>query len=126
MVKERILIVGLDPKRIQFGGERGLTAEKVSAAGDVTNARLAALGHDVQAWLIAPDATVEPLVELLEKGDFSVILVAAGLRGLPEHTLLFETIMNVIHKRAPSASLCFNSRPTDAFDAIMRHIKSSE
>ena len=55
-----------------------------------------------------------------EKVD--IILVAAGLRGLPEHTLLFERVMNIIHQDAPSASLCFNSDPTNAFDAVFRHL----
>lgn len=119
---KRILIVGLDPKRIDFGPERGLTPESVSAVGDAVNDRLIALGHDVQSWLIAPDAAVEPLVEFLETHKFDVILIAAGLRGLPAHTLLFENIMNVVHQQAPSAALCFNSHPSNALDAILRHI----
>jgi len=123
MSKKRILIVGFDPNRIQFGSERGLTSESVNAAGTATNDGLAALGHDVQSWLISPDATTEPLLTLLQEQQFDVILVAAGIRGLPEHTLLFESIMNVIHHQAPSASLCFNSHPTNALETILRHVQ---
>jgi hypothetical protein len=123
MSKKRILIVGFDPNRIQFGSERGLTSDSVNAAGKATNDRLTALGCDVHSWLISPDATTEPLLTLLQEQQFDVILVAAGIRGLPEHTLLFESIMNVIHHWAPSASLCFNSHPTNALEAILRHVQ---
>jgi len=123
MLRKRILIVGFDPHRIQFGNERGLTSDSVSATGKAVNDRLSALGHEVQSWLISPDSSVDPLSTLLQKQEFDVILVAAGIRGLPEHTLLFESIMNVIHQGASSASLCFNSHPTNALEAILRHIQ---
>ncbi|WP_214473188.1 hypothetical protein [Mesorhizobium sp. dw_380] len=125
MTKNRILIVGLDPHKIEFGSERGLTAEGVSATGQATNDRLEELGHIVDTWLIGPDANEQPLLDLLAARDFDVILVAAGLRGLPEHTLLFERIMNVIHQNARSATLCFNSKPDNALDAILRHIRDA-
>lgn len=122
MKKNKVLIVGLDPHKIQFGTERGLTAGSVSAAGQATNDKLQALGHSVETWLFGPDADEQPLVDLLAARDFDVILVAAGLRGLPEHTLLFENIMNVIHRNDRSANLCFNSSPENAFDAISRNL----
>ncbi|MBY5454390.1 MULTISPECIES: hypothetical protein [Rhizobium] len=121
MAKNRILIVGLDPHKIEFGSERGLSAEGVSATGRATNDKLEGLGHSVETWLIGPDANEKPLLDLLSRCDFDVILVAAGLRGLPEHTLLFERIMNVIHRNARSATLCFNSKPDNALEAILRH-----
>jgi hypothetical protein len=121
MTKKRILIVGLDPHTITFGPERGLTAESVSATGRVTSEKLEALGHTVESWLVGPDASEAPLRDLLRERQFDIVLVAAGLRGLPEHTLLFERIMNLIHQGAGRATLCFNNSPANALDAILRH-----
>ena len=119
-MSKKILIVGLDPHKIAFGPERGLTSEGVAATGQATTDKLLALGHEVQSWLIAPNDDEKSLIELLSRQEFDIILIAAGLRGLPEHTLLFEKIINVIHREGRSATLCFNSRPDNALDAILR------
>lgn len=120
-MSKKILIVGFDPRKISFGPERGLTTESVIATGQATTDKLLALGHEVKSWLIGPDADEKSLVDLLSNQEFDVILIAAGLRGLPEHTMLFERVMNVIHRYGRSATLCFNSRPDNALDAILRH-----
>lgn len=118
----KVLIVGFDPHKIAFGPERGLTSEGVAATGQATTDKLLTLGHEVESWLIGPNDDEKSLVELLSQRRFYIILIAAGLRGLPEDTLLFETVMNVIHRHGRSAALCFNGRPDNALDAILRYV----
>jgi hypothetical protein len=40
------------------------------------------------------------------------IMIPAGLRALPEHTALFEKVINMIHMQAPSTK--FASTPIQA------------
>jgi hypothetical protein len=37
-----------------------------------------------------------------------------------ERLLLFEKIINLIHRLAPQASICFNTTPADTAEAVQR------
>jgi hypothetical protein len=50
------------------------------------------------------------------------VLIGAGIRAMPGNFLLFEKLINVVHANAPQAKLCFNTRPTDTAEAVMRWI----
>jgi hypothetical protein len=50
------------------------------------------------------------------------VLIGAGLRQPGERLLLFEKIINLIHRLAPGASICFNTAPADSADAVRRWI----
>lgn len=43
-----------------------------------------------------------------------------GVRANPSNLLLFEKMINVVHKHAPRASLCFNTMPGDTAAAVRR------
>lgn len=58
--------------------------------------------------------------QALTEGPFVCAMIGAGLRVLPEHTVLFEKIINIIHGDAPAAKLCFNTRPDNTPDAVQR------
>lgn len=62
------------------------------------------------------------LLKALAEHTFDVILIGAGIRALPQHTLLFERIINVVHQNAPAAKLCFNTNPNDTLEAVQRWI----
>jgi hypothetical protein len=44
------------------------------------------------------------------------------LRPDPSQLLLFEKIINPVHALAPSASICFNTRPGDSVEAVQRWV----
>jgi hypothetical protein len=50
------------------------------------------------------------------------VLIGAGLRQPPERLLLFERIVNLIHRLAPKASICFNTTPADTAEAVQRWV----
>jgi hypothetical protein len=50
----------------------------------------------------------------------SIATIGAGIRALPEHTLLFERIINAVYQHAPAARLCFNTNPNDTVEAVQR------
>jgi hypothetical protein len=50
-------------------------------------------------------------------------MIGAGLRIVPPYFLLFERLINVIHRHAPASTmLCFNTSPTDTAEAVQRWV----
>jgi len=37
---------------------------------------------------------------------------------------LFETVINLVHRHAPQASIAYNATPADTYDAAARWIKT--
>jgi hypothetical protein len=50
-------------------------------------------------------------------------MIGAGLREGRERLVLFEKIINLVHRLAPGAPICFNSTPADSAEAVQRWIK---
>ena len=50
-------------------------------------------------------------------------VVGAGIRLQAKHHLLFETIVNLVHREAPAAAIGFNTTPLDTADAVLRFIE---
>jgi len=59
-------------------------------------------------------------IRLYGPNNYACILIGAGARIDSDEFLLFEKLINVVHKVAPGANLCFNTGPTDSIDAIKR------
>jgi hypothetical protein len=118
----KVLLVGLLPEVVDFRGFPGLTAEKLSATLAAQEAALRARGFDARWCLVDLGATAEEVVRaaLISEGPHEVVLVGAGVRTMPDHLLLFEKLLNAIHAHAPGAKLCFNTRPDDTVDAVLR------
>jgi hypothetical protein len=124
MAKKKVLLIGIDPKFIDpnLSTATGWDANRVRATAQDTNKRLMDLGYEVQGCLVDLGETVESVVsDTLSREKFDCIMVGAGIRALPHHTLLFEKIINTIHQKAPSSSkICFNTNPGDTVEAVLR------
>jgi hypothetical protein len=67
--------------------------------------------------------TVEQLIrDALAGGHFGLAMVGGGIRMIPEHTELFERVVNVLHELSPGIRLCFNTAPDNTVDALRRWI----
>jgi hypothetical protein len=70
------------------------------------------------------DPTRQKAVETLERhlasGDYACVVVGAGVRLPPQSVVLFEAIVNAIHRVAPATAIAFNTRPDDTADAAGR------
>ena len=59
----------------------------------------------------------------LSSSGYDYIMVGAGLRIVSPYFLLFEKLINVIHRHAPaSTKICFNTNPSDTADAVRRWV----
>jgi hypothetical protein len=123
--KKKVLLIGIDPKLIDSSmfTNTGWDANRVRAAGQDANKRLMELGYEVQSCLVDLGETAENVVsDILSKEKFDCIMIGFGIRGLPQHTVLFEKIINTIHHNAPPSStkICFNTNPSDTVEAVLR------
>src|ERR687895_810257 len=109
MTKKKILLIGIDPKLIDFSiyttTAAGWDANRVKAAAQDANKRLMELGYEVQGCLVDLGETAESVVsDTLSREKFDCIMIGFGIRILPEHTILFEKILNIINQKPPSSS----------------------
>jgi hypothetical protein len=123
MTKNKVLLTGIDPKLIDSSlvNTTGWDASRVQAAAQDAIKRLMDLGYEVQTCLVDFGETAESVVsDTLSREKFDCIMIGAGTR-IPQHTLLFEKIINTIHQKAPpSSKICFNTNPSDTVEAVLR------
>lgn len=116
-----VLLIGLDPKHVNFTDFPMLDEQKLSAGLKSEVERLNGLGYQAEWCLIDTGKTAEAMVlERLETKEFDCILIGAGVRTAPAHFLLFEKVINLVHAHAPRSKLCFNTKPTDSVEAVQR------
>lgn len=119
----RILLIGFDPALVDFSSMPGLDAEKVGRTLRAQEQRLRDLGFDAEWCLTDLGETAEAVVRAaLAAKPCDVVLIGAGVRAMPAHFALFERLINVVHEGAPRAKICFNTRPDDTEEAVLRWI----
>lgn len=122
----RVLLIGLEPTLVDFSSMPELDAAKVSQGLREQEQRLRDLGFDAAWCLTDLGATAEAVVRAaLAAKPYDVVLIGAGIRVLPAHFSLFERLINVVHEGAPQARICFNTRPGDTEEAVLRWIAIS-
>ena len=125
--KKRVLMVGFDPVLIDFSSPdfapQNLSADRVLSALRADSEQLRGLGYEVDSCLTDLGETAERVVEdKLRTKTYDCVLIGAGIRVIPGSFLLFEKLINVVHANAPQAKLCFNTKPSDTAEAVMRWV----
>lgn len=119
----RILLIGIEPTLVDFSSMPDLDAAKVSQGLRAQQQRLRDLGFDAAWCLTDLGATAEAVVRAaLAAKPYDVVLIGAGIRVLPANFALFERLINAVHEAAPRAKICFNTRPDDTQEAVLRWI----
>ncbi|MGD9670841.1 MAG: hypothetical protein AB7U75_17655 [Hyphomicrobiaceae bacterium] len=121
-----VLLVGLDPDIVDYSKSPvpGLTAAKVRAAVEAESSKLESLGYSVKSLYVDDGKTAEAvLANTLAADKYDCIMMGAGLRIVPPYFLLFEKLINVMHRQAPaSTKICFNTNPSDTAAAVRRWV----
>jgi hypothetical protein len=98
-----------------------MDAKKIQAAINLGLKQMIDRGWQAEACLIQHDATAGPAVERrLSATTYDCVVVGAGVRLPPKSLLLFETVINAVHKAAPNTYIAFNTVPEDSADAAAR------
>lgn len=123
MAKKSVLAIGIDPALVDYTALPQFTPQMFRSYIDAQIERVRGMGYDVTSCLIDLGDTAEAVsAQALKSRDFDCVLIGAGLRQPPERLLLFERIINLIHRLAPQASICFNTTPADTAEAVQRWV----
>ena len=126
----QVLLVGLQPEAVDYSDPalpQGMGAKKIWAGIDLALKQMTDRGWQADVCLIQPDATAGPTVEQrLATTTYDCVVIGAGVRLPPKNLLLFETIVNAVHKAAPNTSIAFNTVPDDSADAAARWLSATE
>jgi hypothetical protein len=124
---KRVLFVGQVPETVDFSDPElppGLDAAKIHAGISAVMQHMATRGWHADLCLVQPDATAAiALARQLKTTTYDCVVIGGGIRIPPKSLLLFETLINTVHKSAPDASIAFNTRPEDTADAAARWFK---
>lgn len=123
---KRVLLIGFDPEKVDFSDPAlppGMTVEKIRAGVKTALADMAARGWAEECCYIDPDETAVPTVTArLAASHYDCVVIGAGVRLPPRALVLFEALVNAIHRAAPHAAIAFNTRPEDSGAAAARWI----
>jgi hypothetical protein len=124
----RILFVGQKPESVDFSDPTlppGFDAVKINAGIAVAMAKIKERGWQGDSCMITPDAVGSAMLKkALSGASYECVVIGGGLRLPPKSLPLFETVLNVIHRAAPTAAIAFNTRPEDTADAAARALDS--
>lgn len=119
MAGARVLVVGVDPAKLQ-----GWDPEPVQAAIARGQARFHDHGIEADYCLVALDENPEGAVEVaLTSNDYSCVVIGGGIRTHEPLLGLFEKVVNLVRLHAPGAAIAFNSSPEDCADAALRWLR---
>ena len=125
---KKVLFVGQQPETVDFSDPAlppGLDAATIDAGIAVGMQQMAERGWHAELCLVRPDASAEPALERqLASTSFDCVVIGGGIRIPPKSLLLFERLLNAVHKSAPKASIAFNTTPQDTGDAAARWLKA--
>jgi hypothetical protein len=121
----RVLSIGLHPRSLDYSTlPDGVDEASLTARIERGNAALHEAGFDVVLCQVgtSPDTAEQLIRDALRGASFGLAMIGGGIRMIPEHTKLFERIVNVLHEDSPGIRLCFNTAPDNTADALRRWI----
>ncbi|WP_330231064.1 hypothetical protein OHA40_00370 [Nocardia sp. NBC_00508] len=120
-----VLSIGLHPSAIDYSRIPGLDEATLTARIAVGEQALHDAGFDIVSCLVEaePDAAEATLRDCAATKPFGIAMIGAGIRAMPEHTLLFERLVNVVNEISPGVKFCFNTSPETTIDALRRWIQ---
>ena len=122
----RILFVGQKPETVDFSDPSlppGFDAAKINAGIAVAVAKIKERCWEGTTCMITPDAAGAAMLErALQATSYDCVVIGGGLRIPPKSLALFETVVNIVHKAAPNATIAFNTKPEDTADAAARQL----
>jgi hypothetical protein len=117
----QVLVIGLDPARLE-----GWDPEPVLQGIARGQARFAELGIDAEMCLVDPaDDPDSAIEEALRRKAYDCVVIGGGIRKHEPLLPLFERVVNLVHRLAPTAAIAFNERPDDTADAALRWLSQA-
>jgi hypothetical protein len=123
-INDQVLFIGFLPEALTTEelAPLKLTVEEVAAQMERGWAAIQAQGVEGEMCGISkdPDEAEAELRKRFTGRSFGSALIGGGVRLLPQNTVLFERIVNVLIDLQPNIRLSFNTSPENALEAIRR------
>jgi DNA-binding LacI/PurR family transcriptional regulator len=120
-MKNKVLLIGLRSDSVDYEKWPQLTKETLESAFIQVVDELEQNGYEAVWCLTDQGETAEEQVKsALMNVSPDVVLIVAGVRTDPDLFLLFEKIINVVHKQSPNANIAFNQLPFDSVESVQR------
>jgi hypothetical protein len=123
----QVLFIGQQPETVDFADPAlppGFNAEKIHAGIAIAMRQTTERGWHADLCLVRPDTAAPTVERQLASKLYDVVVIGGGIRIPPKSLLLFEAVINAVHRGAPGASIAFNTRPEDTADAAARWLKA--
>lgn len=129
--KPKILLTGLNVHAEITDYFRQLygTPEEIQTKIDVDAARLQKAGYRHESYQLDdtdPETGLEWLQDRLGKETYGAIMIGSGLRLIPEQCALFEAVVDVCRRCAPTTPILFNNGPGTSCEAVQRRFGKFE
>ena len=130
---KRVLFVGQKPETVDFSDPAlppGFNAEKIHIGIAIGIAiginKLEERGWQADECMITPDERgCSTLEKQLTSTNYDCVVIGAGMRLPSKGLVMFEKVINLVHKAAPTAAIAFNTRPEDTADAAARWLQAN-
>jgi hypothetical protein len=123
-----VLFIGQEPETVDFSDPAlppGFDAKKIHSGIDAGMRQMSERGWHADLCLVRPDGSAPAAIELqLAVARYDCVVIGGGIRIPPKSLLLFEAIVNAVHKSATTARIAFNTRPEDTADAAARWLNA--
>ncbi|MFF0547040.1 hypothetical protein ACFYTF_29800 [Nocardia thailandica] len=121
-LRPRALTIGLHPRAMDYGRFPDLDEQELTDRIEAANSALRDTEFEVTPCLLgaAPDDAEAELRTLLARERFDLVMIGGAVRALPDHTPLFERVVNTLVELAPGIRFCFNTSPETTLDALRR------
>lgn len=119
----RVLLIGIKPEAVDFSDPSvppGTTSEKIAAGINATLSDMRARGWEAAFCSILTDDSVEATIAASLAEHWDCIVIGGGVRTLSRGLLLFERVINAVHRGASGTPIAFNTSPNDSADAAAR------
>jgi hypothetical protein len=123
-INDQVLFIGFLPEALTTEelAPLKLAVEEVAAQMERGWAAIQAEGVVGEMCGISkdPDEAEAELRKRFAEHSFGTALIGGGVRLLPQNTVLFERIVNVLIDLQPNIRLSFNTSPENTLEAIRR------
>ncbi|MFE3225561.1 hypothetical protein [Nocardia sp. NPDC059228] len=122
IARPRALTIGLHPRAMDYNRIPDLDEAQLTARVDAANDALRDTEFDVTPYLVgaSPEEAETEIRTLLAHQRFDLVMIGGAIRAFPDHTPLFERIINTLAEAAPGIRFCFNTSPETTLDALRR------
>ena len=122
----RVLLVGIKPEAVDLSDPElppDVTAESIAAGIASTLSDMKARGWEGVFCPILPDQSAAATISKFLAERWDCVVIGNGIRGPSQNLLLFERVINAVHRSASETPIAFNTFPNDTADAAARWLK---